>query len=96
MKNSPLTSILLGALVLSAIVSIVIVYFFFGRDRELRTLSIQVNSINNRRAAVNALVQDVVEYSSHNHAIDPILEANAIKAKTGAAAPTTAPRPSGK
>jgi hypothetical protein len=96
MKNSPLISILVGALTLSAVVSLVLAYFFFTRDHDLKTLSGQVQAIQRRQVAVNALAQDALQYSTHNHAIDPILEANNIRRNPADASQAPSGKPAGK
>ncbi len=74
MKNSPLTTILLALLAISAVLSVVFCLSYNKKTRELRSLQFQVSQINGRTAAVNQLMSDVVEYSKKNHEIDKILE----------------------
>ncbi len=90
MKNSPLTTLLLGALTISALASIVMCWMYVGATRELRSLRDQTAFINNNRAVVNALLNDTIEYSKRNPAINPILESVGLK-PNGAAAATTKP-----
>jgi hypothetical protein len=42
-------------------------------------LQVQATMINNNRATINALANDVMEYSKKNQAIDPILESVGLK-----------------
>ena len=91
MKNTPLTTILLGVLTLSAIASIVLCWLYISNTRELRTLQAQAAQINNNRALINALAIDVVEYSKTHPAIDPILESFNMKPGKSAAATTNKP-----
>lgn len=86
MKNSPLTTILLVLVTVSALVSLGSFWGWIRTSRELRDLQTNVNNINGRNAAMNALIPDLLEYSKHNPAIDPILQSVGIK--PGAAAPT--------
>jgi hypothetical protein len=88
MKSDPLISTLVGVLVLSALLSLGLFYLFNKDTRELRAVQGQLNGMNARRAAINALVIDAVEYSKHNSDIDPLLIA--VGAKT-APAPTNKP-----
>ena len=74
MKNSPLTTVLLALLAISAMLSFVFCWKYNARSRELRSLQFQVTQINGRTAAINQLMNDVVEYSKKNHEIDKILE----------------------
>jgi uncharacterized protein YpmS len=76
MKNSPLTTILLALLAISAVLSVVFCLSYISKSRELRGLQFQVTQINQRSAAINQLMNDVIEYSkkSPNHDIDRVLE----------------------
>jgi hypothetical protein len=74
MKNSPLTTILLALLAISAVLSLVFCWSYIRKSRDLRTLQFQVSQINGRSAAINQLMNDVMEYSKRNHEIDKILE----------------------
>ncbi len=93
MKNSPLTTVLLGLLGLSALASVVLCWFFISNARELRSLQGQVTIINNNRTIGNALATDALEYSKKNPALDPILEAVGLKPGKGAPTPAPAPAP---
>ena len=85
MKNTPLTTILLGALTLSALASVVMCWLYISNTRELRTLQSQAAFINNNRAIITALANDTLEYSKTHPAIDPLLES--VGFKPGKAAP---------
>jgi hypothetical protein len=76
MKNSPLTTILLVLLAISAVLSLVFCWNYIRKSRELRGLQFQVTQINQRSAAINSLMNDVIEYSkkSPNRDIDRVLE----------------------
>jgi len=75
MKNSPLTTILVGALALSALASLVLCWLYIGNTREMRSLQGMVNQVNYFRQVSSALATDAVEYSKTHPAINPILEA---------------------
>ena len=79
MKNSPLTTILLGVLTLSALASVVLCWLYISNTRELRSLQTQAAQINNNRALINALASDTVEYSKTHQAMEPILESVGLK-----------------
>ena len=93
MKNSPLTTILLGVLTLSALSSVVLCWLYISNTRELRMLQSHASQINNRRAIINALANDTVEYGKTHPAISPLLESMGLKpgksAPAGAATPAT-------
>ena len=87
MKNSPLTTILLAALLISAVASAVMCMMYVSSTRELHSLESEAAFMNSNRAAVNALLNDTIEYSKRNPAIVPILES--VGVKTGGAAAST-------
>jgi hypothetical protein len=86
MKNSPLTMFLLGALAVSAVLSVIFCALYIGNIRELRSLQGQVSRINSRGAGIMALASDAMEYSKHDSSIDPILERAQLKQAKSAAA----------
>ncbi len=92
MKNSPITTVLLVALAILSVWSAISCVKFVSRSRELRRLQNVVGQINFRQAGINALVNESIEYSKKNPAIDPILES--IGAKPGHT--NAAAKPAGK
>ena len=79
MKNNPMTTVLLAVLTISALLSVGLCWRYVSNARELRMLQVQATMINNNRATINALANDVMEYSKKNQAIDPILESVGLK-----------------
>jgi hypothetical protein len=79
MKNSPLTTILLGVLTLSALASVLLSWLYISNTRQLRSLQTQAAFINNNRTIINALVTDTLEYSKTHAAIEPVLESLGLK-----------------
>jgi hypothetical protein len=95
MRNSSATTVLLGLLVISALLSIGLFFGLISKERQLRDLRMTAAQINNNRALINSLAAEAVEYSKKNPTIDPILEAAGVKpAKTTAA--SAAAKPAGK
>lgn len=94
MKNNPLTTVLLGVLTLSALLSVGLCWRYISNTRELHSLQTQATIINNNRAVINALANDTVEYSKKNPAIEPILES--VGLKPGKSAPTATNKPATK
>jgi hypothetical protein len=82
MKNNALVTGLLWVASLSAVVSIILFWLFIGNERQLRDLNGQMGKINSSRPLMTALINDAIEYSKKNQAIDPLLEAIGAKAKT--------------
>jgi hypothetical protein len=91
MKNNPLTTVLLGVLTVSALLSVGFCWRYVSNTRELRALQTQASVINNNRTMINSLANDTVEYSKKNPAIDPILESVGLKPGKSAPAATTKP-----
>ncbi len=89
MRNSSSTTVLLGLLVISALLSIGMFWGLILKENQLRDVRLAATRINNNRALLGPLANDVLEYSKKNPAIDPILEAAGFKptktnASTGA------------
>ena len=80
MKNSSLTTILLGALTVSALASIVLCWSYITNTRQIRGMQARTIWMNNNRAAVNSLLNDTIEYSKRNPAVIPVLESVGWKA----------------
>jgi hypothetical protein len=91
MKNSPLTTILLAVLTVSALASVVLCWLNISNTRELRSLQTQATLINNNKAFINALHNDTMEYSKTHHEIDPVLESMGLKPGKTAQPPTSKP-----
>lgn len=94
MKNTPLTTVLLGVLAASALLSFVLFWFHNSNTKELRTLQIKVNNNNNKRAMITAMANDTLEYSKTHPAIDPVLVS--LGFKPDRTNPTATPKPAAK
>ena len=93
MKNSPFNAIFLAAVVVSSLWSVWLCYTVISRTRELRELQGRANGVNYRAVGVQSLVNDAVEYSKKNPAIEPLLESLGVKQRTNAAVTN---KPAGK
>lgn len=91
MRNSTSTTVLLGLLVISALLSIGLFWGLISKERELRDLRTSAARINNNRALIAALANDAVEYSKKNASIDPILEGAGVKAAKATAGSAAKP-----
>ncbi len=76
MKNSPLMTIFLALLAISAVLSLIFFWKYNSRLGELRGLQFQVNQINQKGVVINQMMNDVLEYSKRttNRDIDRLLE----------------------
>lgn len=94
MKSNAMTTVLLGVLTLSALASVVLCLLFTTNTRQKNVLQGQAAAIINRRTIINALANDVLEYSKKNKEIDPILES--VGYHTGKSTSATTNKPSAK
>jgi hypothetical protein len=74
MKNSPLTTILLAALLVTSLSTVWVCWRYVSKSRELRALQGQVNDIKAYDARVSALASEAVEYGKTHPAIEPLLD----------------------
>jgi hypothetical protein len=74
MKNSQLTSILMGLTAVSAAASIVLCGLMISRSRELRQYQYQSAAIQQNRIVATALVNDLTDYSKRDPQIKPLLQ----------------------
>jgi hypothetical protein len=79
MNKNLLTTFLLAALVISALASIGLCYLCTRNAMRLVEIQQQVAFAQTRSAFISSLVKDVMDYSSKNPAINPILEAAGIQ-----------------
>jgi len=89
MKNSPLTSILLAVLAISAVWSVISCMQYISNTREIRQLQIQLATIQYRQTAFQALLSDAKEYGKTHPQLDPILESVGFKRNATASPATT-------
>ena len=87
MKNNGTTTILNWALAVVVVLLAVFTMQYFFKTREARNLQSRIVEYQNKQQFLNNLIADCMEYSKHNPAIDPILEANNIKPKTAGTKP---------
>ena len=74
MKNSPLTTILLGALTLSVLASVVLCWLFIRGTQKRNAFVNQERLITVNRMVIGGLLQDTLEYSKTHSAITQTLE----------------------
>jgi len=79
MNKSPLTTILTGALALSAFASLVLCYLYIQYTREARLLQVPATQSVMKQNLITPLMNDIVEYSKKNPAILPVLDAAGVK-----------------
>ena len=94
MKNSLVTTILLAALTLGALISVWLCWRFISDTRERNALQNQANSIIYKRNWVTAVANDTLEYSKTHQAINPLLETIGLKSAKSNTATTNKPTPS--
>ena len=85
--------LLVGALCLSAILTLWYAWDHYSSVRELQQLYVRQTTMSNTRAAANSLANEAIEYSRTNPAIDAILFKFDLKTRPGAGVTN---QPSGK
>lgn len=89
MKSNPMSLLLTAAAGLGALVAAVLALVHVWSSRETGMLNYQVNMVNRYRMLGQALLNDSVEYSKKNPAINEIIAA----ATGGAMPPAATPAP---
>ena len=93
MSKNPFAAILVGLLFVSAALSVEFARRYAFASRDLRRIQPQALGINAHLNLVQGLLNETLEYSKRNPAIDPLLFS--LNLKTNAAA-ATAPQPAAK
>ena len=94
MRNKSFTALLVGLLFASAVAAAVQVLRLSFATRDLRRIQPRVVEINSHLNVAQALLNDTLEYSKHNPAIDPLL--HSMNFKTNSAAGSSSPKPVSK
>lgn len=81
MPKSLFQSALVGCLFLCGLVTCLLAVVYVRNIGELRKLHAQTGAITAQQNVVRALVNESVEYSKRNPAIDPLLQAVGAKPK---------------
>ena len=87
MKSNGTTTILNWALTVAVAATAIFSVQYYFKTREVRNLQTQTVAYQNKQVILNNLAAECVEYGKRNPAIDPILEANNLKAKSASAVP---------
>jgi hypothetical protein len=75
MQKNLLAKALLALLLASVLINLVFSFFYLRAISETRTLQAQMAQVNSKHALVQNLVNEALDYSRLNPAIDPILYA---------------------
>ena len=94
MQKDPVVAFLAGALCLAALGVFLLTGIFEWQFRTLRPLQPKVANIQLEQNRIINLANEVMEYSKHNPAVDPILQH--VGLKPGKAAPAPAAKPTVK
>jgi hypothetical protein len=87
MQKDPLVALLVGALCVCAVFTFAETVGYELHLRQLKSLQPQLATVQNAQVIVNSLVNDTIEYSKHNPAITPILQATLKPSAAPAAKP---------
>lgn len=91
MNKSPAATALLIVLVISALLSVLFCGLYIHTALNLRNVQRGMATVQAYRNGFISLINDTVEYSKRNPAVDPILEAAGFKPRAAAATPGKAP-----
>ncbi len=89
MKKDPLAALLVGLLFVNGTISAVVAVWHGFDVRDLRRLQPQTVACQTRLNLAQALLNDALEYSKRNPAINPLLQS--LNPKTNTAAAPAAP-----
>jgi hypothetical protein len=92
-KSNPLAVALVTALFLLALTSSWFSFWWFLGTRELQGMKYQLQSLNRISAAMQGLINDTMEYSRRNPAIDPVLQQFELKPRQAASPNAVQPPP---
>jgi hypothetical protein len=96
MKNNPVTTALLGALIVVAALTVYFLLNFNLSYRELRQLQPRLLAFQNNRLILQSLANDLNEYSKKQPAIDPLLIQYSLKAGISNPPASTPQKPAAK
>ena len=82
MKSNGITTILNWGLAVVMLALVLGAIKYYSTTHEARSLQTLLVTYQNKQAVLNNLIAESLEYSKRNTAIDSILEANNLKAKT--------------
>ncbi len=91
MKLESLAAFLVGTLSVCAVAGVVLSANYWFSTRTLRRLQPQAMAYQARLSLAQALLNDTLEYSKRNPAIDPLLQS--LNIKTNGSPAATAPKP---
>ena len=92
-RNSGLTNLLLGLTGSAVLATVLMVVIYMMAVHRLHQVQYLADRANRSRATLNLLVTDMVEYSKHNPAMDPILQSIGVKTRAGTPPAQGAPKP---
>jgi hypothetical protein len=87
MKNSPLITVLLALLTLSAVLSLGLFYRNVAKTREVRFLQSVANKMTVEKSIAGGIVPEAIEYSKTHPDLEQVLEAAGLKPKAALSNP---------
>jgi hypothetical protein len=92
LRNNAFTHLLVGLVVVVVMATSFLAFSYIRSVRKLNVLQLQTALISRNRTLANSLVNDVLEYSKRNPAVDPILQSIGAKPRAGAPANQVPPK----
>jgi len=85
MKSNPVTNLLLAVLFVNAVFTALMTFNYVRTMRTLQTLQFQRAALTRELNIFNSLVNDTLEYSKRNSAVEPALQSLGLKTSRTAA-----------
>jgi hypothetical protein len=92
MKSNPLTSLLMAVLFVNAVFTALMTFNYVRSISTLQILQVQRATMTRELNVFNSLVNDTLEYSKRNPAVEPVLQSIGLKSARTA----TPAQPTGK
>ena|SRR5437899_6085098 len=96
MKKEPFAAFLVGTFSVCAVASVVLATNFWFSARALRRLQPQAMAYQARLSLAQSLLNETLEYSKRNPAINPLLQSLNLKTNAVPLAPAAGPGPGSK
>lgn len=104
MKNNQFVVVLIGLLLVSTLITAMQITRYYLAVKQFQSLQSRYMAVNQSRSLVQSLINDTLDYSKRNPAIDPLLQSVQLKGPvqkpaggtSGAVAPAPASKPAAK
>jgi hypothetical protein len=81
MNREPFTLLLAGALLVGAMLTAGLCYWYLQCTRQLHIAQLEVARANTNRAAMQSLANETIEYARRNPAMVPVLQSLGLRSR---------------